>query len=176
MGLGCQQGPSPSRMSRAVPVERDGREDGWAFLNVQGMRNKQCELGDLLRGQRIGVLGLAETWLLPGEDINVEGFKWVGGAREGRLGMGGVGMFVRDTYGVVEEKVEELGTGVEYVWATISGEGITETLVGVVYVSPHTRCEMLVGKGDWLVDLVLEKQQEGLEVLIMGDFNAHFDD
>ena len=84
MGLQCQQGPSPSRMSRAVPVERYGREDGWAFLNVQGMRNKQCELGDLLRGQRIGVLGLAETWLLPGEDINVEGFKWVGEAREGR--------------------------------------------------------------------------------------------
>ena len=45
-----------------------------------------------------------------------------------------------------------------------------------MYVSPHTRCEMLVGKGDRLVDLVLEKQQEGLEVLIMGEFNAHFDD
>ena len=119
-------------MSRAVPVERDGREEGWAFLNVQGIRNKQCELWDLLRGQRIGLLGLAETWLLPGDDINVEGFKWVGGAWEGGLGRGGVDMFVQDTYAVVEEKVEDLGTGVESVWARISGEGITETLVGVV--------------------------------------------
>ena len=31
-----------------------------------GMRNKQGELGDLLKGQNIGVLGVAETWLLPG--------------------------------------------------------------------------------------------------------------
>ena len=88
MGLGCQHGPSLSRMSRAVPVERGVREDGWAFLNVQGMRNKQCELGDLLRGQIISVLGLAETWLLPGEDINVEGFKWVG--EQGSAVWGGV--------------------------------------------------------------------------------------
>ena len=35
---------------------------------------------------------------------------------------------------------------------------------------------MVVGKGDRLIDVVVEKQQEGLEVVVMGDFNAHFDD
>lgn len=176
MGLGCAQDPSPSRKGAAASVEGSEKEDGWAFINVQGLRNKQGELRDLLKGQKISVLGLAETWLLPGEEVCVEGYKWVGATREGRVGRGGVGMFVCDTYTVVEEKVDAIGTGVEAVWARISGEGLKDTLVGVVYISPHTRGEMLVGKGDQLVDVVLEKQQEGLEVLIMGDFNAHFDE
>ena len=175
-GLGCAQDPSPSRKSAAASIEGSKREDGWAFINVQGMRNKQGELRDLLKGQKISVLGLAETWLLPGEEVCVEGYKWVGAARENSVGRAGVGMFVCDTYTVVEEEVEAIGTGVEAVWARISGEGLKETLLGVVYISPHTRGEMLVGKGDRLVDVVLDKQQEGLEVLIMGDFNAHFDE
>ena len=87
-----------------------------------------------------------------------------------------MGMFVCDTYTVVEEEVEAIGTVVEAVWARISGEGLKEALLGVVYISPPTRGEMLVGKGDRLVDVVLDKQQEGLEVLILGDFNAHFDE
>ena len=45
------------------------------------------------------------------------------GSKGGPLGEGGVGMFVWDTHVMVEEKVEELGTGVESVWARISGEG-----------------------------------------------------
>ena len=32
-------------------------------------------------------------------------------------------MFVCDTYTVVEEEVEAIGTGVEAVWARISGRG-----------------------------------------------------
>ena len=84
-------------------------------------------------------------------------------------------MFVCDSFVVNEEKVEELGKGVESVWARVSGEGIKETWVGVVYISPHTKGELLASKGDQLADLVLEKQQEGLEVVVMGDFNAHFD-
>ena len=44
-----------------------------------------------------------------------------------------------------------------------------------MYVSPHARGEMLVGKADRLADIVLEMQQEGFEVLVMGDSNAHFD-
>ena len=147
MGLGCPQDPSPSRMSAARPVGGGRREDGWGFLNVQGMRNKQGELGDLLKGQNIGVLGVAETWLLPGEEVVAEGYKWVGVAREGRVGRGGVGLFIHEKYTVLEEEIKELGAGIESVWAKISGEGMKETLVGVLYISPHTRGDMMVGKG-----------------------------
>ena len=59
-------------------------------------------------------------------------------------------------------------------WAKISGEEMKETVVGVLYISPHTRGDMVVGKGDRLIDVVVEKQQEGLEVVVMGDFNTHF--
>ena len=69
----------------------------------------------------------------------VEGYKSVGAAREGRVGRGGVGILVSDDYAVVEEEGEVLGKGFESVWAKISGEGIKETLVGVVYICPHTR-------------------------------------
>ena len=45
----------------------------------------------------------------------------------------------------------------------------------MVYISPHIRGEKLNGKGDQLVGLVLEEQQRETEVVVMGDFNAHFD-
>ena len=61
---------------------------GWGFFNVQGLRNKGHEVEELLRTQRLAVLGLAETWLLPGEELHVEGFRWVGLARAGQFGRG----------------------------------------------------------------------------------------
>jgi len=171
--LGCSQDPSPTHVKQMVG--NNGREAGWAFVNVQGMRKKEGELKELLMGQKLGVLGLAETWLLPGEEINVEGYKWVGAARQSQIGRGGVGMFVSSIYTAVEERVE-LGKGMESVWTRISGEGVKDTLVGVVYISPSTRGEKLVWQGEQLKDLVIEKQQDGLEVIVMGDFNAHFDE
>ena len=50
-----------------MPVGCGNKEVGLAFLNVQGMKRKLGELEDLLRGQKLGVLGLAETLLLPGK-------------------------------------------------------------------------------------------------------------
>ena len=44
-----------------------------------------------------------------------------------------------------------------------------------MYVTPYARGEKLAGMADRLADIVLEKQQEGFEVVVMGDLNAHFD-
>ena len=125
----------------------------------------------MLIGQKMDLLGLAETWLLPGEGVRVKGYKWVGAAREGRVGRGGVGMLMRDSYRV--DKVYELGSALASVWAKVSGKGVKETLVGVVYISPPIRGEKINGKGDQLVDLVLEAQQREMQVVVMVDFNAH---
>ena len=46
----------------------------------------------------LDVMGIAETWLLPGEKIDVAGYKWIGISREGNAGRGGVGLCVRDEY------------------------------------------------------------------------------
>ena len=40
--------------------------------------------------------------------------------------------------------------------------------VGVVYVTPHG-LNKLKGKGESILSYVLEKKQQGLDVLIMGD-------
>ena len=87
--LWCPQYPSSASVSPAMPVGSDSKEAGWGFINVQGMRNKQGELEELLKGQGIRVLGLAETWLLPGEGVSIKGYKWIGAAREGSIGRGG---------------------------------------------------------------------------------------
>ena len=50
-----------------------------------------------------------------------------------------------------------------------------DILVGVVYVSPQglnkSKC-----KGESIISYALEKKQQGLDVVIVGDFNAHFND
>ena len=60
-GAGVSAGPQ-SVTHECIQVSRRRYEGGrMGFLNVQGMRNKQGELGDLLKGQNIGVLVVAET-------------------------------------------------------------------------------------------------------------------
>ena len=48
-------------------------------------------------------------------------------------------------------------------WVTVSGKGLLDTLVGVVYVPPRLGRDVEV-KGKVLIDFILEKQREGLKV------------
>lgn len=147
---------------------------GWGFINVQGLQNKVHEIEELLRTQRLAVLGLAETWLLPGEELRVEGFRWVGLARAGQVGRGGVGVFIEKDWTVVDE-TSFSSKGVESLWVTVSGKSMANILIGVVYFTPHGGRDVL-DKGTKIVDFILEKQRAGAEVVVMGDFNAHFDE
>ena len=83
-------------------------------------------------------MGIAETWLLPGEKIDVDGYKWIGISKEGNVGRGGVGLFVRDEYEVIETGEEEEGSdeGMEVMWGRLRRKGLADILVGVVYVTP----------------------------------------
>ena len=53
-------------------------------------------------------------------------------------------------------------------------KGLGNILIGVVYVTPQgvnkAKC-----KADHFVEFVGDKRQQGEEILVMGDFNAHFD-
>ena len=51
-------------------------------------------------------------------------------------------------------------------------KGMPNTFVGVLYITPNTR--NLAEFQQQALELVQDKQKEGLEVVIMGDFNAHF--
>ena len=55
----------------------------------------------MLRTQRLAVLGLVETWLLLGEELSLEGFRWVGVARECQVGRG-VEIFIENDWTVVD--------------------------------------------------------------------------
>ena len=66
----------------------------------------------------------------------------------------------------------------EYTWPVWHPEHfVLPTTNTVVFMnSPIIRAStvlILVGMGERLVDVVIEKQREGLEVFVMGDFNAH---
>ena len=60
-----------------------------AFINGQGIRRKVHEVGGILQNLDLDVIGIAETWLLPGERVEVDGYRWIGIPREGNVGRGG---------------------------------------------------------------------------------------
>ena len=37
------------------------------------------EVGGILHNLDLDVIGIAETWLLPGERVEVDGYRWPGG-------------------------------------------------------------------------------------------------
>ena len=58
-------------------------------------------------------------------------------------------------------------------WGRLRRKGLGDVLIGVVYVTPQglnkARC-----KADHFVEFIGDKRQQGEEILVMGDFNAHF--
>ena len=54
-----------------------------------GCRSREVELADALEEYKMGVLGLAETWLKKGEELAIPGFKWWGADGEKASGKGG---------------------------------------------------------------------------------------
>ena len=47
-----------------------------------------------------------------------------------------------------------------------------KTLVGVVHISPHI--QDITAFQEEIIEFLGCKQKDGLEVVLMGDFNAHF--
>ena len=112
---------------------------------------------------------IAETcsWLLPGEKIDIDGYKWFGISREGNVGRGGVGLFVRDEYEleVIETGEEEEGSDkrMEVMWGRLRRKGLGDILIGVVYVTPHG-LNKARWKADHVVEFIGDKRQQGEEI------------
>ena len=132
-----------------------------------------------LQNLDLDVIGIAETWLLPGERVQVDGYRWIGIPREGNVGRGGVGLFVKDGYEVevIETGVEEEGgdEGMEAMWVRLRRKGLGYILIGVMHVTPQGLSRGMFIKADQFVEFICDKSQQGEEMLVMGDFNAHFD-
>ena len=73
-GLGSRETTNPQPKT-LLNNSREGTAGvRWAFINGQGIRNKGEELSDVLLKLEIDLMGIAETWLMPGEGVNVKGY------------------------------------------------------------------------------------------------------
>ena len=68
-----------------------------------------------------------------------------GAAREGQVGRGGVGVLIKDDWTVADE-VSLSSKGIESIWVSVGNKGVADTLLGVVYFTPHCgeRCSIRV--------------------------------
>ena len=76
--------------------------------NATRLGNREAELLDALVTYKLDVLGVAETWLKKGIEVEIPGYKWIGAAGENESGIGGgVGFLIKDSiWSVVSEVVE----------------------------------------------------------------------
>ena len=59
---------------------------------MQGFGNKVEEVKELMDREKIRFFGIAETWLAPGQTVEVDGYSWFGVEREGNNSRRGVGI------------------------------------------------------------------------------------
>ena len=77
----------------------------------------------------------------------------MGAAREGQVGRGGVGVLIK---GKVADEVSLSSKGIESIWVSVGIKGVADTLLGVVYFTPHCGREVF-DKGAKIIDFVQEK-------------------
>ena len=80
-GVGEQQWPQPPTSKEAKQIPGVGKAR-WSFLNCQGIRKKLEDLKGLLHREKFGITDLVETWIMPGQNVEMEGYKWIGVERE----------------------------------------------------------------------------------------------
>ena len=103
-------------------------------------------------------MGIAETWLAPGETVEVDGYSWFGVEMEGNNSRGGVGILIGDDFTVMRVHTDRpKSKGSTSVWMQVGKKGMPNTLVGVLYITPSTRnlaefqqqalssCQVLIG-------------------------------
>ena len=62
-------------------------------------------------------MGIAKTWLAPGQTVGVDGYSWFGVEREGNNFRGGVGILIGDDFTVTKVHTDRpKSKGVEAVW------------------------------------------------------------
>lgn len=106
--------------------------------NVTGCRSRECELEDALKGYKLDVLGLSETWLRKGEEIAIPGYKWVGVAGEKASGKGGgIGFMVKDAIWELVGQVREVNSRIIGMFMRI---GKTNCWILQVYAPINDAC------------------------------------
>ncbi|KCZ81219.1 hypothetical protein H312_01365 [Anncaliia algerae PRA339] len=134
------------------------------FLNIAGIRGKSNTIKDLLKGEKIDILGLAETWLEGGESLTLATIarKEVQTRHKEARNKGGMCI----TY--------DLNT--KLTWKTIQVSDINITTIDIdlcvvmfVYIPPRRQKEYI----DIINEILLKPNFAKRKLLILDDFNIH---
>ena len=134
-------------------------------MNCRGWWSREIDIKLMLQELKLDVL---ETFLREEEEASVAGYVWYGRNREGcKRASGGVGILVR----------KELQSRL----LSCQREGMELKLregrkvpVGVTYANPEgVRTDDTEDQFEEVQEEIGRLQEEGYEVVVMGDFNAH---
>ena len=138
--------------------------------NVTGLGNREAELLDALVTYKLDVLGVAETWLKKGVEVEIPGYRWIGVAGENVSGKGGgVGFLLKDSIWNVVGEVIEVSSRIISMSLKVGGKDCS---VIQVY-APTNDAPIEVKNMFWLqLREAVEKCRRKSSVIVMGDMNG----
>jgi hypothetical protein len=167
-----------------VPVQKCIKNNlSVTCINARSVKNKASELADFITDKDIDILAITETWLTSGErdrlsrgELTPKGYHLIDVSRSKGRG-GGVGVVHKDTLSVKQQLITAERSSFECVELLISS-GSDVIRLAVVYRPPAG------GKSGQPTAVFLDefhKYVDGLattsgRLLIVGDFNFHFED
>ena len=139
-------------------------------MNCRGWWSREVDIKLRLQELKLDILGLAETFLREEEEASVAGYVWYGRNRKGcKRASGGVGMLVRKE---LQSRLLPCQKGV--VWMELKLREGKKVAVGVMYANPEgVRTDETEDQFEEVQEEVGRLQEEGYEVVVKGDFNAH---
>ena len=141
------------------------------FVNCRGWWSREVDIKLRLQELKLDVLDLAETFLREEDEASVAGYVWYGRNREGcKRASGGVGILVRKELQSRLLSCQREGV----VWMELKLREGKKVAVGVMYANPEgVRTDETEDQFEEVQEEVGRLQEEGYEVVVMGDFNAH---
>ena len=142
------------------------------YTNARGLKGKLPSLLQYIDEEKPDVVGLTETWLKPGDILNIPGYVVVRADRQERRG-GGVALILRKK--TIQETIIKKSTENEneMLWIKTKVRGCVTT-IGVLYGKVESRCtiEELKQYYDMIEMEVTKSEVDKEDLIIMGDLNA----
>ena len=150
-------------------------------INVRGLTDgHRSQLGELLRGGSVDVIGVLETHLHAGDEPDaVDGFTWHAAASRFHpmdRARGGVGVWLRSHGGVAQAGCEPVARGWRVLWFRIPGRRCAQTFVAMCYAptqaSESTRVSLVADRFWASLSKQAAKFASRGDIIIMGDLNG----
>jgi hypothetical protein len=153
-------------------------EKGWlkcAYVNARSIGKKMSTIKAIMETDAIEVIVLTETHLREVHQApEVEGYKHFGCVRGGGKASRGVSIYIKEGFNARKIDMAHIGSN-HSIWISVSG-GREKLAIGGIYIPPegeHFTNEELEGVYDILSRQITYLKAIGMEIFLVGDFNAH---